>query len=175
MVVWRNNALLTDSLKRFSNSNKSSKSIKESSKKVFSVLQRRGAQISIKPCSVAENQAKKGGGQLGHQGVGRQVFRAEEAAEVRISEVLLENCPKCECRLLSQTSNERAIYDLQREEIRQIYYEIRRKRCPKCRKTYAGKVANAKANAKLSNDLIVEVGEQHYVLGRAFRTNFRAI
>ncbi len=124
------------------------------------------SQISIKPCSVAENQAKKGGGQLGHQGVGRQVFSAEEAAEVRISEVLLENCPKCECRLLSQTSNERAIYDLQREEIRQIYYEIRRKRCPKCRKTYAGKVANAMANAKLSNDLIVEVGEQHYVLGR---------
>ncbi len=93
------------------------------------------SQIPIKACSVAENQAKKGGGQPGHKGVGRQVFTAEESDEVKISEVEVENCPNCECRLLSQTSNERAIYDLQREQIRQIYYEIRRKRCPNCRKT----------------------------------------
>ena len=115
---------------------------------------------------MAENQANKGGGQLGQQGRGRPVFRAEESDEVKSAEVLLENCPNCECRLDSQTSNERAIYDLQREEIRQIYYEIRRKRCPKCREIYAGKVANVMANAKLSNDLIVEVDEQHYILGR---------
>lgn len=60
----------------------------------------------------------------------------------------------------------RAIYDLQREAVRQIYYLIERKRCPTCRKTVAGKVKNALPNAKLSNELVAEVAEQHYVLGR---------
>ena len=136
-------------------------------KEGFFGLSTPSSQIPLKDNSASEKQAKKGGGQLGHLGGGRQVFRAEEADAVKISEVAEENCLDCECQLLRQSSNQRAIYDLERERIRRIYYEIRRKRCPKCRKIYAGKVANAMANSKLSNDLIVEVGEQHYVLGRS--------
>ena len=124
------------------------------------------SRVPVKANSLEENQLKKGGAKLGHQGNGRQVFKMEQADEVRIAEVEAENCQGCECQLVSQSSNERAIYDLQREEVRQIYYEIERKRCPQCRKTVAGKVANAMPNAKLSNELMAEVAEQHYVLGR---------
>src|SRR5262249_31327853 len=37
---------------------------------------------------------------------------------------------------------------------------------PQCRNVVAGKVLQAMPNAKLSNELIVEVAHQHYVLGR---------
>lgn len=124
------------------------------------------SQVPLKANSLEENQLKKGGAKVGHQGFGRQVFTCSQADEVRILEVAEETCQVCECQLVSHSSNERAIYDLQREEVRKIYYEIRRKRCPVCQKTVAGKVENAMPNAKLSNELMVEIAEQHYVLGR---------
>lgn len=124
------------------------------------------SKIPLKANSLAENQARKGGARLGHRGVGRQVFKPEQAAEVRVAEVDADNCPNCQCQLVGHSSNERGIFDLNREEVRRIYYEIARKRCPQCRKVIAGKVSNAMPNAKLSNELVTEVAEQHYVLGR---------
>lgn len=124
------------------------------------------AQIPVKAKALAENQAKKGGAQVGHQGHGREVFQRAEADEVRSAEVVEEKCQECQCQLLAQGSNERALYDLQREEVKKVHYEIQRKRCPQCRKTVAGKVSEAMPYAKLTNELVVEVAEQHYVLGR---------
>lgn len=125
------------------------------------------SQVPVKANSLAENQAKKGGAKVGHRGIGRQVFRPAQAAEVRVAEVDVETCANCQCQLVGHSSNGRAIFDLQREAIRRIYYEIARKRCPQCRTVVAGKVGNAMPNAKLSNELIAEVAEQHYVLGRS--------
>ena len=125
------------------------------------------SQVSVKANSVAENQARKGGAKLGHQGVGRKVFSLAQADEVRVAAVAAETCETCQCGLVSHGSNERAIYDLQTEEVRRIYYEIKRRRCPVCRKTVSGKVLNAMPSAKLSNELVAEVAEQHYVLGRS--------
>jgi len=124
------------------------------------------SQIPLKSDSVAENQAKTGGGQLGHKGIGRQTFTFAEADEIRISEVSEENCPNCECRLSRQSSNKRAVYELEVERLRKVYYSIERKVCPKCRQTLSGKVANVMPRMSLSNELIIEVAEQHYVLGR---------
>ena len=45
----------------------------------------------MKPKSLAENQAQKGGAKVGQVGTGRQVFRAAEADEVRVAEVEAEN------------------------------------------------------------------------------------
>lgn len=124
------------------------------------------SQVPVKANSLAENQAKRGGAKVGHKGFGRQVFTSQEADEVRATEVKTERCQFCECQLVSHSANERAIYDLQREEVRKIYYKIERKRCPQCRKVVAGKVDSAMPGAKLSNELVAEVAEQHYVLGR---------
>jgi len=124
------------------------------------------SQVPLKANSLEENQLKKGGAKVGHLGKGREVFSPQEADEVRVASIAEESCQVCECQLVSQSSNERAIFDLQREKIRRIYYEIKRKRCPVCQKTVTGKVENAMPNAKLSNELIAEVAEQHYVLGR---------
>lgn len=124
------------------------------------------SQIPVKANSLAENQAKKGGAQTGHVGVGRQTFSQTEADEVRSAEVLAETCANCECRLHRLSSNERGIYEIERERVRKIYYSIGRKICPKCRQIVSGRVENALARVALSNELVVEVAEQHYVLGR---------
>ena len=124
------------------------------------------SQIPMKANSLAENQAKKGGAQTGHVGVGRQTFSQTEADEVRRAEVLGETCAGCQCRLSRLSSNERGIYEIERERVRKIYYSIGRKICPKCRQIVSGRVENALARVALSNELVVEVAEQHYVLGR---------
>lgn len=124
------------------------------------------SQVPVKANSLADKQAKRGGAQLGHQGSKRQVFPAHQADEVRLAAVGAKSCQFCQCSLVSHSANQRAIYDLQREAVRKVYYHIERKRCPQCRKVIAGKVLNAMPNAKLSNDLVAEVAHQHYVLGR---------
>lgn len=124
------------------------------------------SQIPVKANSLAANQAKKGGASKGHRGVGRQVFSAAEADERRVAEVSAQNCEACECGLKRLSSNERSVYELERERVKKIYYEIERKVCPKCRRTVSGRVGNALARAALSNELVAEVAEQHYVLGR---------
>ncbi len=56
------------------------------------------SRVPVKANSLEENQLKKGGAKLGHQGDGRQVFKMEQADEVRIAEVEAENCQFCECQ-----------------------------------------------------------------------------
>ncbi len=124
------------------------------------------SQIPVKKNSIAENQARQGGGEVGHKGFGRQVFTAEEADQVLVAEVVQDNCETCRCELSKQTSNERAVYEIEREGVRKLYYEIERKRCRKCRKIVAGQVANVLPRASLSNGLVVEAAFQHYVQGR---------
>lgn len=124
------------------------------------------SQVPVKKNSLAENQAKKGGAKVGHQGFGRQVFTQEEADEVLVAEVHADTCETCQCELSKQTSNERAVYEIERERVKKVCYEIERKRCGKCRKLVAGKVENVLPRAGLSNGLVVEVAFQHYVQGR---------
>ena len=71
------------------------------------------SQVPVKPNSLLENQAKKGGGQVGHRGIGRQVFSSTEAEEVRIAEVSVAVCDTCECHLQRLSANERAIYEVE--------------------------------------------------------------
>lgn len=66
-------------------------------------------QVPVKASSLVENQAKKGGARFGHQGCGRRVFKLEEADELRTAEVIEETCQTCQCALVSQSSNKRAI------------------------------------------------------------------
>lgn len=124
------------------------------------------SQIPVKPNALADTQAQKGGGQFGHLGVGRQVFSAAEADEVRKAEVSEESCESCQGRLSRQSSNRRAVYEIEVEKLRKVYYEIERKVCPECRKIVSAKVENVLPRMSLSNELVVEVAEQHYVLGR---------
>ena len=129
------------------------------------------SQIPIKANSLAEKQAQKGGAKVGHKGFGRQVFNKAFADEVRTAEVKAETCQSCQCRLSRQSWSERAIYEIERERVKKIFYEIERKICPGCQKIVVGKVENAMRRAALSNELVVEVAEQYLCFGQNFRTN----
>lgn len=124
------------------------------------------ALIPVKANSLAENQAKKGGASTGRKSVGRQIFSADEADPVVVVEVEVANCETCRCKLQRISANQRGIYDIDRESVLRVDYTIERKVCPGCRKTVSGEVENALPRMSLSNSLVVEVAEQHYVLGR---------
>ncbi len=124
------------------------------------------SQIPIKENSLADKQARKGGGQVGHRGVGRQVFTQDEADEVRVAEVIEDTCIECRCGLSRQSPNTRGVYELEVERLKKVHYQIERKVCPKCRKIVSGKVSGVMPRSCLSNELVVEAAEQHYVLGR---------
>jgi transposase-like protein len=125
------------------------------------------AKVPLKKNSLLEKQARQGGGQVGHRGVGRKTFSPGQADERRIVRVEAGICETCCCALQQQSVRERAVYELEREEVRQVYYQIERKKCPQCRKIISGKVENAFPRVSLSNELVVEVAEQHYLLGRS--------
>ena len=125
------------------------------------------AKIPVKANSLVENQAKQGGGQVGHRGVGRKVFTPTEADEQRSAKVEAESCESCQCQLHQQSANERAIYELEREKVRKVHYTIERKKCPMCQKIVSGKIKNAFPRVSLSNELVVEIADQHYHLGRS--------
>ena len=124
------------------------------------------SQLPVKTNSLSENQAKRGGAQPGHPPNKRQAFTLEQADEVHLAPVEEQTCPSCQSHLVSHTANERAIYDLQQEQLRKLFYQIERKRCPQCQNLLSGKVRNAFPKTQLSNSLLVEVAQQHYVLGR---------
>ena len=56
---------------------------------------------------------------------------------------------------------------LEVERVKKIYYQIERKVCPNCQKILSGKVKNAFPRVSMSNELVVELAEQHYWLGRS--------
>jgi transposase len=124
------------------------------------------SQLPVKENSLAENQDKRGGAQPGHPANKRQAFTPEQADEVRQAKLDSQTCQFCLCHLVSHTPNQRAIFDLQQEQLRKLFYQIERKRCPQCQKIVAGKVLLALPRATLSNSLLVELAYQHYVLGR---------
>jgi transposase len=125
------------------------------------------SQVPVKANSLSKKQAKQGGGQIGHLGHGRKTFTAPEADECRIAEVSSSICDNCECDLHRQSANQRTVYELERERVRKVFYTIERKVCPVCRKTVGGKVRNAFARVSLSNDLVIEIAEQYFLLGRS--------
>jgi transposase len=124
------------------------------------------SQPPVKENSLSENQAKRGGAQPGHPANKRQAFPPQQADEVRQAKLDSQTCQLCLCHLVSHTPNQRAIFDLQQEQLRKLFYHIERKRCPQCQKIVAGKVLLALPRASLSNFLLVELAYQHYVLGR---------
>jgi transposase len=124
------------------------------------------SQLPVKENSLAQNQAKRGGAQPGHPPNKRQAFTPEQAHEIRLLPIEEQSCPSCQSHLVIHSSNQRAIYDLQQEQLRKLFYQLERKRCSHCQTILSAKVLDAFPKAQLSNSLLVEVAQQHYVLGR---------
>jgi transposase len=123
------------------------------------------SKIPVKENSKKENSKKQGGAQLGHKGYGRRSHTEEEAEEVRVVKVQETSCPKCDEALIHKGSVERSVLDLDVMKVKKLLYKLERKYCPCCKQYLSAKVSSVLPKMLLSNELLSEVVESHYLHG----------
>lgn len=123
------------------------------------------SKIPIKENTTEEKSKNRGGAKLGHQGYGRRAHTKEEVEEVRVVKVEAPECPTCHGALWRKGSVERSVLDLQAMKVKQLLYELERKYCPACQNYLQAKVSSLLPKMLLSNELLSEVVDSHYVHG----------
>lgn len=122
------------------------------------------SKIPVKPNSLEERQAKRGGAKPGHEGHGRQSVDAQEADRVEVMEVD-EACPCCGGTLEDKGVRWRTVIDGQPLKKERVAYGLRRKWCPRCRKSFQARAPGVLPKSLYGNDLLTHVVMQHYVYG----------
>lgn len=123
------------------------------------------SKVPVKPNSLEENQARKGGAKPGHQGYGRRRLSPVEAE--RTLEVHLPmNCPECGTALENRGRTRRTVQDAQplRSEKQLLLLDV--KRCPKCRRTFRAKPPGVLPKSLFTNRLLAVIAVEHYLHGR---------
>ncbi|MGI9106675.1 MAG: IS66 family transposase [Pyrinomonadaceae bacterium] len=123
------------------------------------------SKIPLKENAPEEKSKKQGGAKLGHQGHGRQAHTKEEVEEVRVVKVEATDCPTCHVALWQKGSVPRSVLDLTAMKVKKLLYELERKYCPACQTYLQARVASLLPKMLLSNELLSEVVESHYVHG----------
>jgi transposase len=122
------------------------------------------SKVPIKPSSLPERQARKGGANAGHAGHGRR--RVEAAAADRVVDVPApEHCPDCGGDLEPKDVRDRGVYDADPVAVERIVYRLHRKRCPHCRKVVQPSVPGLMPRSQYGNGLLSHVAVQHYLYG----------
>jgi len=123
------------------------------------------SKLPHKANSTEEKSKRQGGAKLGHLGQGRKTHSPEEVEEVRRVKVAETSCPKCNASLWQKGSVRRSVLDLDVMRVRKLLYELERKYCPDCQTYLQAKVSSLLPKMLLSNELLAEVVESHYVHG----------
>lgn len=123
------------------------------------------SKIPLKENTTEENSKKHGGAKLGHQGHGRPAHTKEEVEEVRVVKVEATGCPTCHGALWRKGSVPRSVLDLTAMKVKKLLYELERKYCPACQTYLQARVSSLLPKMLLSNELLSEVVESHYVHG----------
>lgn len=123
------------------------------------------SKIPVKQNSAPEKINKQGGAKLGHPGHGRRSHPPPAAAEVRAVSVQKTKCPKCDAALWRKGSVRRSVLDLDVMRVKKLLYELERKYCPGCKVYLQAKVSSLLPKMLLSNELLAEVVESHYLHG----------
>lgn len=123
------------------------------------------SKIPVKENSKEENIKKQGGAKVGHIGYGRKSHTEEEAEEVRAIKVDETNCCKCNAELWQKGFVSRSVLDLDAMKVRKLLYRLERKYCPGCKSYFSAKARSVLPKMLLSNELLSEVIESHYLQG----------
>jgi len=122
------------------------------------------SQIPLKANSKQEVIAKRGGAKAGHIGNGRKKHSQEEIDEIR--ELHPEPfCSHCHCLLISKGYRKRSVLDIDPITVRKVLYRLHRKFCPSCGAEVTAKPSDVLAKALLSNQLLSEIVDSHYLQG----------
>jgi transposase len=123
------------------------------------------SKIPIKPNSLPERQAKKGGGKVGHKGHGRSAVPSDQADRQEV--VTMERiCPRCRAAMDYKGTQSRSVIDYERGKLQTTLYHQEICRCPRCRKVYTAKPAGVFSNSQYGNGLLSHVAVEHYLYGR---------
>lgn len=123
------------------------------------------AKKPFKKNSSEENQKKKGGASVGHEGHGRsqvQNAEADHSSEVPLAE---ERCPDCGGDLEDFGYRDRSVIDLPEVKPRKIRYRLARCRCRKCRKIFQARPPGVLPKNLYGNQLLAEVAADHFLHG----------
>lgn len=122
------------------------------------------SKVPLKPNSLEENQARKGGAKPGHPGHGRTRLQPQQAQRV-IPVRLPKTCPDCGTPLENRGVKRRGVLDAQplKSEKQLLLLDV--KRCPKCRRTFRAQPPGVLPKSLFSNRLLSIVAVEHYVHG----------
>jgi transposase len=123
------------------------------------------SKIPVKENSSQEKIKKQGGAKLGHTGHGRKSHTEEEAEEVIQVKVEENDCPKCHSCLWQKGSVSRSVLELDVMRVKKLLYKLERKYCPDCKEYFSAKLNSVLPNSYMSNELLSEVVESHYLQG----------
>jgi len=123
------------------------------------------SKIPMKPNTLGERQARRGGRKPGHAGHGRAAL-SEEAAD-RLERVALsrDTCPDCGVKLLSAGLVRRTLTDLRVQRVEKVLLRLERKRCPKCQRRWTARAPGVLPKGLYTNALLAHLCEQHYLHG----------
>ena len=118
----------------------------------------------IKANNDEEKRAKSGGAKNGHPGHGRRACSAQEADEIRRVE-LSDKCPDCGGQLGTASVRTRSVTEIEPVKVKRICYELERRRCSACRKSFQSQAPNVLPKGMLGNQLLSEIAGEHYLQG----------
>jgi transposase len=122
---------------------------------------------SLKPLKANSEQnqrAKQGGARQGHPGHGRSTCSAEQADEIRRVE-LSDRCPDCGSQLGAASLRARTVIDIAPVVVKRICYELERRSCGHCHKSFQSPAPGVLPKALLGNQLLSEIVGEHYLQG----------
>ena len=122
------------------------------------------SKVPVKPDSLAERQARKGGARVGHAGHGRG--SVDEADADRVERVPApEGCPDCGGPLETRGLRPRTVMDCAPLRVEEVVYHLEQKQCPQCGRRMTARAPGVLPKALYGNRLLAHVAVEHYVYG----------
>lgn len=123
------------------------------------------SKVLVKPNSLEERQARRGGGKPGHAGHGRK--RIDPASAPRVERVKApEVCPDCGTRMKSRRLRRRGVIDCEPVRMERKVLELEGKTCPKCGRHVEARACGVLPKCLYGNQLLVHVATQHLLYGQ---------
>jgi len=123
------------------------------------------SKIPIKPSSLPERQAKKGGAKPGHLGHGRSAVTPDQADREEI--VPMDRlCPQCQEEMRYKGTKPRSVIDYTRGRVDRSIYQQEVCQCPRCKKIYTARPKGVLPKSHYGNGLLTHVAVEHYLYGR---------
>jgi transposase len=123
------------------------------------------SKIPIKPSSLEERQARRGGGKVGHPGQGRRALTLAEADQIERIEAD-KSCPHCGTPLEHRGLRRRAVIDCEPLKVHKKILELEKKQCPGCGQRIEARAPGVLPKFLYGNQLLTQVAVGHYLQGQ---------